>query len=107
MADMVVNKLPTVYDVAVHIFSHATQPESAKMNEVANQYVKTLADVWQKSFGSKQTLSIHATKYRLMKVVKDYHKEVYIKAHRTTKKHTNDKSSRESLWKLEELEREK
>lgn len=85
-------KLPTNYDVAVHIFSHATQPESKKMKEVLNQYSKTLADAWHKSFGSDHTMSLTAIKYRLKKVVKDYYQHVYIKAHQKKRKHNEDEN---------------
>ena len=54
------------------------------------------------------TLSVTAIKYRLKKLVKEYHNQIYVKAHQTTKKHDKNcscpscvGSSRESRRKLE------
>ena len=78
---MDLKKLPSKYEIVVHLFSKATKPESAKMvNEITN-YSKTLIEPWCKSFGTGYNLSLTAVKYRVKNLVKDYYKNVYVKTH--------------------------
>ena len=90
--------LRTVYDVALRIFSYSTQPESTKMTEVVHGYASALVNAWQKSFGSNHVMSVTAVKYRLKKIVTDYHNQVYVKANRKPrkKKAVEDQSQKES-----------
>ena len=80
------NKLPTTYDVALSIYSVSTQPTSNKMATAIHEYSMKLIDTWEKLFGSKHVISITGVKYKLKKVTKEYHNQVYDKAHRKTKK---------------------
>ena len=80
-------KLPSKYDVVIHLFSKATQPESGKMASEITNYSKTLIDLWCKSFGAGYNLSLTAVKARMKKLVKEFHKDVYVKGHQKKKKH--------------------
>ena len=101
-------KLPTVYDAVLNIYSHATQPDSPKMNKTIHQYAMDLIAVWKKSFGSDHVLSVTSVKYKVKKLVKNYWNQVYSKAHRNTankKEEDGDKcpaAASESLRKLNE-----
>lgn len=79
-------KLPTVQDMVLDIFKHATQPESQKMANIINEYSKSLIYVWQKAFGKQHVSSTTNVKYHIKKYVKTYHREVYVKTHRNVKK---------------------
>ena len=57
------DKLPTVYDVAITIFSHATRQDSQIMKDVVHKYSKHLIETWQKSFGHNHVMSLTAVKY--------------------------------------------
>ena len=78
-------KLPTVYDVALSIFSYSTQPESKNMTEVVHGYANAFVNAFQKSFGWNIVMSSTAVTYRLKKIVKEYLNQVYVKAHRKAK----------------------
>ena len=80
------DKLPTVYDVAITIFSICTTPSSSKMGNVSNQYALALMNVWGKSFGSDHVMCRRTVTVKLMKVIKNYFNQVYNKHHRKSRK---------------------
>ena len=80
------DKLPTVYDAAITIFSICITPTSSIMTHVISQYAVALKNVWEKAFGSDHVLCHRQIKSKLTKVVKDYHNKVYLKHHRKSAK---------------------
>ena len=96
------SKLPTVCESISDIFQYCTKPGSEKMNTTVNQYTSDLVDHWTKSFGKNHVLSISTVKKKLMKLVKTYHNQVYIKAHRSSGKKKDVVASKESLRRLNE-----
>ena len=42
------DKLPTVYDAVITIYSISTQPTSSKMGSVIRQYGLTLIAIWER-----------------------------------------------------------
>ena len=113
---MDLEKLPSKYEVATHLFSVATRLDSAKMVEEISKVSKDLIDLWCKSFGQGHNLSLTAVKNKVKNLVKEYSKEVYIKAHRKKSKHsagckctacTSNKTSKRNLettWKRKNSE---
>ena len=87
---MELKRLPSNFEVAEYLFSKATRPKSEKMNTEISNYSKMLIDLWCKSFGKGHNLSLTSVKLRLTKLINEYYKEVYVKAHRKTKKHTEN-----------------
>ena len=69
--------LPTYYDVAISIFSVATKPNSAKMNDTINRYANALIEIWVKSFGTNHVMSRRGVVMRLEKLVQLYYTKVY------------------------------
>ena len=80
------DKLPTVYDAVITIYSISIQPTSSKMGSVIHQYGLTLIAIWENAFGKKHVMSLSGVKLKLKKVIKKYYNQVYNKAHRKTKK---------------------
>ena len=84
------------------------------MATAIHEYALKLVDTWEKSFGSKHVMSITGVKYKLKKVIKEYHNQVYDKAHRKTKKKKPEEEhiksqleSKESMRKLNKKWRER
>ena len=61
-------------------------------------------NAWQKSFGSIHVMSVTAVKYRLKKLVKDYHNQAHHKVRK--KKAVEDPSQKESMRRLNKQWRE-
>jgi hypothetical protein len=87
---MELKRLPSNFEVAEYLFSKATQPKSDKMNTEISNYSKMLIDLWCKSFGKGHNLSLTPVKHRVRKLINEYYKEVYVKAHQKKKKHTEN-----------------
>ena len=71
------DKLPTIYDVSMHVFYLAPTPGSGKRVDVINQYAASLQKVWECSFGKehvKQTRTIHRVLQRIMDEYDKYRK---------------------------------
>ena len=82
---MELKRLPSNFEVAEYLFSKATRPKSEKMNTEISNYSKMLIDLWCKSFGKGHNLSLTSVKLRLTKLINEYYKEVYVKAHQKKK----------------------
>ena len=92
--------LPTVYDVAVSIYSIACKPNSQKMNESIAAYTESLINLWIKAFGENHVLKKKAVKERVQSIVTHYYNNVYAEQNRTKPKKKNVVFVRKSLRQL-------
>ena len=92
--------LPTYYDVAISIFSVATKPNSAKMNDTINRYANALIEIWVKSFGTNHVMSRRGVVMRLEKLVQLYYTKVYNISNRKSVKNKGDQLPPSSIRSL-------
>ena len=83
---MLGDSLPTIYDVAINIFSICCKPGSKKMEDCIYAYSQALILQWTKAFGEGYVLAISNVKQNLLIVVSDYYNRVYEKQFRTKSK---------------------
>ena len=83
---MLGDKLPTVYDVAIDIFSLCSKPGSEKMKKCINIYATSLIDQWTKAFGEGFTLASSNVHKRITDIVLNYYSRVYTEQFRTKSK---------------------
>ena len=54
---------------------------------VIHKYALALINTWEESFGESHVYTVYGVKLKIHKLVKDYHNQVYITAHRKKKKY--------------------
>ena len=73
------DKLPTIYDVAVHIFYLAPTPTAEKREDTIHQYASALHEIWVRIFGAEYVKPIKTIARILSRVMAEYDK--YRKTH--------------------------
>ena len=81
--------LPTIYDVAISIFTVASNPKTDKMAGAINAYVTSLIEVWTKAFGSEHIQCRRTVKEKIQIIVSHYYNNVYVEHTRTKPKKKN------------------
>lgn len=81
--------LPTIYDVAISIFTLASNPKTDKMADSINAYVTSLIEVWSKAFGSEHVQCRRTVKEKIQIIVCHYYNNVYVEHTRTKPKKKN------------------
>ena len=71
------DKLPTVYDAAIAIFSICRKVNSPKNKDTISNYTRALIAMWTRSFGEQHTLKKTAVNVKLETIVQDYYNNVY------------------------------
>ena len=72
------DRLPTVYDAAIAIYSICKKPNSEKMK--ITRCADSLISMWTRSFGDQHTPTLTPVIRKLELIVKDYDNQVYSKA---------------------------
>ena len=70
------DKLPTVYDAAIAIFSICRNPNSEKMHNTLLLYARNLILMWTRLVGEKHTITRSAVVRKLELIVKTYYNQV-------------------------------
>ena len=65
------DRLPTVYDVALSIYSIVSKPKSERMKYCIQAYVTALIDVWVKSFGNEHLIHRKYVNKKVETIVKE------------------------------------
>ena len=81
--------LPTIYDVAISIFTVASNPTTDKMADSINAYVTSLIQVWTKAFGAEYVQCRRTVKEKVQIIVGHYYNNVYVEHTRTKPKKKN------------------
>ena len=68
------DKLPTIYDVAVHIFYLASTPTAEKREDAIHQYPSSLHELWVCSFGAEYVKPIKTISRIFSGVMAEYDK---------------------------------
>ena len=94
------DRLPTTYDVAIHIFSICSSPGSKKMQGCIRAYSQALILKWTEAFGEEHVLSKKQVKLNLLAVVNNYHSKVYKEQTRRKSKNKDASFVKKSLSQL-------
>ena len=95
------DKLPTIYEVAISIYSSTNKkPNSDGMKRSIKAYVTALIDVWIKSFGEKHVISRTPITKKVEGIIKHYHTHVYLESKRTKPKHKGEVLLKKSVRQL-------
>ena len=94
------DRLPTIYDVAIDIFSICCKPGSKKMGDCVQAYSEALVLQWTKAFGEGYVLTKTSVKKSLLKIVYDYYNRVYVEQFQTKSKSKSIPFVKKSLRQL-------
>ena len=77
------DKLPTIYDVAISIYSNTvTNPNSAVMKYNIQAYVTALINVWIKAFGTRHLIGRRHITKKVEMIINNYFTHVYAESTR-------------------------
>ena len=68
------DRLPTIYDVSLHIHYLASRPRSGRRLKVINQYAASLHTLWVRSFGTEHVKLMKTVPKILLRIQSEYDK---------------------------------